>query len=51
MAVAMARRVAADMAVTVLPAVGDMVAAATVAVVAITLAQRRHGRLLGEDKI
>ena len=44
MAVAMARRVAAVTAATVLLDVGDMV------VVAITLAQRRLGRLLGEDE-
>ena len=50
MAVAMARRVAADMAVMVPPAAGDMVVAATEAV-AITLAQRRRGKRLGEDKI
>ena len=42
----MARRVAADMAATVLPAAGDMVVAA-----AIVLAQRRLGRRLGGDKI
>ena len=49
MAVAMARRVAADMAATGPPAAGDMVVAATEAV-AITLAQRRLGKQLGEDK-
>ena len=43
MAVAMARRVAADTAATVLPDAGDIV-------VAITLAQRRLGRRLGEDE-
>ena len=45
MAVAMARRVVADMAATVPQDAVDMVVAA------ITLAQRRLGRLLGEDKI
>ena len=50
MAVAMARRAAADMAATVPLAAGDMVVAATVEV-AITLAQRRRGKRLGEDKI
>ena len=44
MAVAMARRVAADMAAMVPPAAGDMVAAA------IVRARRRHGRRLGGDK-
>ena len=44
----MARRVAADMAVMVPPAAGDMVVATEA--VAITLARRRRGRLLGEDK-
>ena len=48
MAMAMARRVAADMAATGPPAAADMVVAATV--VAITLAQRRLGKQLGEDK-
>ena len=46
----MARRAAADMAATVPLAAGDMVVAATEAV-AIVLAQRRHGRRLGGDKI
>ena len=40
----MARQVVADMAATVPLAAGDMV------VVAITLAQRRLGRRLGEDE-
>ena len=48
MAVAMARRAAADMAVTVLPAVGDMVVVATVA--AVVRARRRLGRRLGGDE-
>ena len=39
----MARQVVADMAATVPLAAGDMVVVATVEV-AITLAQRRHGR-------
>ena len=45
MAVAMARQVAADMAATVPPAAADMVVAA------ITLAQRRLGKQLGDDNI
>ena len=48
----MARQVVADMAATVLPAVGDMVVVVVATVeVAITLAQRRRGKRLGEDKI
>ena len=45
----MARRVAADMAVMVPPAAGDMAVVATVA--AVVRAQRRLGRRLGGDKI
>ena len=41
----MARRVAADMVAMVLLAAGDLVVAA------ITLARRRRGKQLGEDKI
>ena len=46
----MARRAAGDMAAMVLLDAGDMVVAATEAVVAIVLAQRRLGRRLGEDE-